>query len=128
MGVTTTTSFGLATLCCVLVFSALQLYKNQLSSTRLMTLVAGYVASWLFIFMLTALNNLENIMFGKGFQAHILPEVAICMILACCAAGMVHRVSVTVCLLCSILGLYYINKMASSGSSGQAVSGSKKRK
>ncbi|XP_037790325.1 keratinocyte-associated protein 2-like isoform X1 [Penaeus monodon] len=117
--VSTGASFGMAILCSVLVFSGLQMYKNQLGSTRLMTLVAGYVASWLFIFMLTAVNNLENIMFGKGFQARVLPEVALCLVLACAAAGMVHRVSITVCLLCSIVGLYYINKLSQSTTSAQ---------
>ncbi|XP_045621246.1 keratinocyte-associated protein 2-like isoform X2 [Procambarus clarkii] len=130
MGVSTGASFGLAILCCILVFSALQMYKNQLGSTRLMTLVAGYVASWLFIFMITALSNLENIVFGKGFQARVIPEVALCMVLACSAAGMVHRVSVTVCLLCSMVGLYYINKMGqtSAAPAVPSVTSSKKKK
>ncbi|KAK8730602.1 hypothetical protein OTU49_007830 [Cherax quadricarinatus] len=128
--VSTAASFGLAILCCLLVFSGLQMYKNQLGSTRLMTLVAGYIASWLFIFMITALNNLENIVFGKGFQARVIPEVVLCMVLACSAAGMVHRVSITVCFLCSLAGLYYINKMGQSSAAPvvPSVTGSKKKK
>lgn len=113
MGVTTSASLGLATLCSILVFSGLQMYKTQLGSNRLNTLVAGYLASWLFIFMLTAINNLENVLFGKGFQSKLL-EVVLSLLLACSAAGMVHRVSVTVCILCSFLGLYYINKISTS--------------
>ncbi|XP_042241835.1 keratinocyte-associated protein 2-like isoform X2 [Homarus americanus] len=130
MGVSTAASFGLAILCCVLVFSGLQMYKTQLGATRLMRLVAGYVASWLFVFTLTALSNLENVMFGKGFQARVIPEVLLCMILACSAAGMVHRVSVTVCLLCSLVGLYYINKMgqASTTPVAPSVTSFKKKK
>jgi len=113
MGVTTSASLGLALLCSILVFSGLQMYKTQLASNRLNTLIAGYLASWLFIFMLTAVNNLENVLFGKGFQSKLM-EVLLSLFLACSAAGMVHRVSVTVCILCSILGLYYINKISTS--------------
>merc|ERR1712126_243491 len=87
MGVSTVASLGISGLCSVLVFSGLQMYRHQLGSTRLLTLVAGYAASWLFIFMLTAINNLENVLLGKGFQARVLPEVMLCLVVSCAAAG-----------------------------------------
>ncbi|KAL7644940.1 UNVERIFIED_CONTAM: hypothetical protein RMT77_004757 [Armadillidium vulgare] len=112
MAVNTSTSLGVSLICCILVFSGLQMYRVVFSSSRLLTLVAGYSASWLFIFLLTAVSNLETIMFGKGFQAKLIPEVVISLVISCFAAAMVHRVSVTVCFLCSILALYYLNKLS----------------
>ncbi|RXG59529.1 Protein KRTCAP2-like protein [Armadillidium vulgare] len=97
MAVNTSTSLGVSLICCILVFSGLQMYRVVFSSSRLLTLVAGYSASWLFIFLLTAVSNLETIMFGKGFQAKLIPEVVISLVISCFAAAMVHRVSVTVC-------------------------------
>ncbi|XP_076041190.1 protein KRTCAP2 homolog isoform X2 [Oratosquilla oratoria] len=131
MGVTTNVSLCIALGCAVLMFSGLQMNKTLLSSTRLMTLLAGYIGSWLFIFLLTAVNNLESILFGKGFQARLIPEVFSCLVLACSACGMVHRVSVTVCILCSIVGLYYINKLSQylyAAPSSAPISSSKKKK
>ncbi|KAG7267338.1 hypothetical protein CRUP_031725 [Coryphaenoides rupestris] len=92
MAVNTGTSLVLSSLLSVLVFAGMQMFSKQLGSTEWLTIVGGFLGSVLFICSLTAFNNLENVVFGKGFQVKIFPESN---------------------LIFSLFALYYINKVSS---------------
>lgn len=110
----------LSSILSVLIFSVLQIYKPLLSSTQSATIMGGFIASWLFIFSLTAVSNLETVLLGKDFQAKIFPEVIVCLLVSTVAAGMVHRVCITTCIIFSIIGLYFLNRISQSANE-QAV-------
>ena len=92
----------------------MQLFKTQLGSSKVMTILGGFLGSQLFVFALTALNNFEVMNFGRNFHAKFLPDVVICLLLALVASGMVHRVCVTTCFMFSCVALYYVNKLSQS--------------
>jgi protein KRTCAP2 homolog len=53
----------------------MQIYKTHLASTQLMTILGGYLGSLVFIFILTAISNLEMSLFGKHFQSKIFEGI-----------------------------------------------------
>lgn len=85
--------------------------KSFLASSQVMTIVGGLLNSLLFIFLLTAFSNLQMMMFGRGFQSKV-PEVVLCLFISCLSASLVHRVSVTTCLIFSLIALYHINRIS----------------
>lgn len=112
MAVSSGMSFLLSTTLAVLLFAGMQLYKVHLASHEWTTIVGGFLGSLLFCLILTAVSNFETLMFGKGFQTRLFPEVVVCVVAAMFASGLIHRVCVTTCFLFSIMNLYYINKLS----------------
>jgi len=111
MALTEGGSFLVSSILSLLIFSGMQVYKGILASSQLMTIATGFTGSLLFVFLITAVGNLEKTVFGNNFQTK-LGEVVFCILMAMSAAGTVHRVSATTCLLFSIGQAYALNKMA----------------
>ncbi|XP_047001909.1 protein KRTCAP2 homolog [Schistocerca americana] len=112
MAVSSGMSFAIASLLTVLLFSGMQMNRQWLASSQVLTLVGGWFASMLFELLLIAVGNLESALFGKGFQTTLFPEVVLCLAIAMVSAGMIHRVCTTTCLLFSLVALYYMNRIS----------------
>ena len=69
-------SFVVSSILSLLLFSGMQVYKAALASSQMMTILAGFTGSLLFVFLLTALANLEKSIFGFNFQTK-LGEVSV---------------------------------------------------
>eukprot|EP00899_Mesostigma_viride_P013625 jgi/Mesvir1/22263/Mv18601-RA.1 len=93
---------------CLLTLLAQQLLKNTLASTKALTLVGGFVSSLVFVFLLTLVGNLQE----KYKMRTSWVEVIFCMVVAACFATTIHGVSVTTCVLFSILFTYEMNKIS----------------
>ena len=64
-------SFLVSTIVSILLFSGMQMGKALLTSTPAFTIIGGFVGSILFVFLLTAVANLEKTVFGNNFQAKL---------------------------------------------------------
>ncbi|ALC46674.1 CG31460 [Drosophila busckii] len=104
----------------LVIFVSLRFYAH-LFTTQLNILLGGYLYSWLFILGLTCLSNAEMVIFGPEFQAKLIPEISLCLSLTVCAAAFVHRVCATTCILFSLVGLYFLNRISTSYYSTAAV-------
>ncbi|NP_001040196.1 keratinocyte-associated protein 2 [Bombyx mori] len=111
MAVNSATSFVLSSILTLLIFSGMQMYKPQLILSPMTIIFGGYLGSLMFMFFVTAVGNLETILFGKAFQLK-LPEVVLSMGISLIAAGMVHRICFTTCLIFCVITIYYMNKLS----------------
>ncbi|KAJ8736448.1 hypothetical protein PYW08_007104 [Mythimna loreyi] len=111
MAVNSATSFVLSSILTLLIFSGMQMYKPVLIRSPVTIIFGGYLGSLMFLFFVTAIGNLEATMFGKNFQLK-LPEIVLSMAISLIAAGMVHRICFTTCLIFSIITIYYMNKLS----------------
>ena len=71
MGLNEGSSFVVSSIVSLLLFSGMQVYKSALASSQMMTILAGFTGSLLFVFLLTAVANLEKSIFGFNFQAKL---------------------------------------------------------
>ncbi|XP_023949627.2 protein KRTCAP2 homolog [Bicyclus anynana] len=111
MAVNSATSFVLSSILTLLIFSGMQMYKPLLVRSPITIIFGGYLGSIMFMFFVTAIGNLEATLFGKNFQLK-LPEIALSMLISLIAAGMVHRICFTTCLIFSLITIYYMNKLS----------------
>lgn len=74
MAVSTNVSFLLSSVLAITTLAASQTFKVQLSESKEMTILGGGISSLFFMFLLTAVGNLEGILMGKGFELQLVPE------------------------------------------------------
>ncbi|CAH0766873.1 unnamed protein product [Diatraea saccharalis] len=111
MAVNSATSFILSSILTLLIFSGMQMYKPLLVKSPITIIFGGYLGSLMFMFFITAVGNLEATLFGKNFQLK-LPEIVLSMAVSLVAAGMVHRICFTTCLIFSVITIYYMNRLS----------------
>ncbi|XP_004537218.1 protein KRTCAP2 homolog [Ceratitis capitata] len=96
----------------LVIFATIRFYAGWITASQMNTIVGGFIGSWLFLFTLTAVSNVEMLVFGNDFQAKFIPEIVTCLTLAIVASGVVHRVCATTCFLFCIAALYFVNRIS----------------
>ena len=138
MALNESASFVASLLLAVFTFSAMQVLKPTLSASKAATVGGGAMGSLVFLFLLTAVGNLEKTLLGRHFAAR-WPEVSLCLLLSAASAGSIHRVCATTCVVFSLAILYGVHRVSqevyeTSGADASAAGGaaaterSKKRK
>jgi hypothetical protein len=122
MALTQGSTVVVSSILALLTFSAMQVFKTFLASSQLMTFLGGFAGSLLFVFLLTAVGNLEKTVFGHGFQTQ-LAEVVFCQIVAMAAAASVHRVCATTCILFSVAMTWTLHRISQETYSAGGVTG-----
>eukprot|EP00043_Microstomoeca_roanoka_P000479 m.27848 g.27848 ORF g.27848 m.27848 type:complete len:123 (+) comp10341_c0_seq1:147-515(+) len=107
------TSLLISLILAVLTFASMQIFSNELQSSEIGTILAGFVSSILYVWVLTAINNFECTIFGSNYQAGLIPECLFAMFIAMSAAATIHGVSVTTCFLFSCVHTFFLQRFAS---------------
>ncbi|XP_042402571.1 protein KRTCAP2 homolog isoform X2 [Zingiber officinale] len=76
-----------------IILSLLEMYREKLASSELLTILGGFVSSLLFLLMLTFIGNYQE---SSGTRTG-WGAVALAEIVALVAAATVHRVCITTC-------------------------------
>ncbi|XP_072966236.1 uncharacterized protein [Typha angustifolia] len=91
-----------------IILSLLEMYREKLASSELLTIFGGFLSSLLFLMMLTVTGNYqESCGTRTGWGAVVLAEIV-----ALIAASTVHRVCITTCFLFSAGLLYEVDKLS----------------
>ncbi|CAD5186774.1 unnamed protein product [Musa acuminata subsp. malaccensis] len=91
-----------------IILSLLEMYREKLGSSELLTIFGGFISSLLFLLLLTFIGNYQESSGTRtGWGAVVLAEIA-----ALIAAATVHRVCITTCFLFSAGLLYEVNKLS----------------
>ncbi len=69
-----TVSAVLSATLALLIAAVTQVFKSTLVSSELGTILGGFLASLVSVFVLTAISNLEQSLFRDSYQARFFPE------------------------------------------------------
>ncbi|CAH8291157.1 unnamed protein product [Schistosoma turkestanicum] len=58
----------------LVIFAAMRLFSETLSSSQLLTILGGFLGSLIFVLLITFVNNLERKLFGDEFCCGVFPE------------------------------------------------------
>ncbi|XP_065576740.1 protein KRTCAP2 homolog isoform X2 [Artemia franciscana] len=111
-GVGSNVSFLLSTALSIGIIGLMHFFKPIIVDSPSLTIFGGFSSSVLFVFVLTAINNLENVLFGDGFEANFIPEVVLALGAALSVAGTIHGVCVTTGFAFSAIALYYLHSLS----------------
>ncbi|CAH8555333.1 uncharacterized protein DC041_0010093 [Schistosoma bovis] len=96
----------------LVVFAAMRLFAETLSSSQILTIFGGFSGSFVFVLLITFVNNFERTLFGDEFCSKVFPEVVICIFIACSFSATIHRVCGTTCFIFSLVMLYYLSRIS----------------
>ncbi|KAL1233516.1 putative DNA repair protein [Trichinella spiralis] len=94
------------------VYIVMQCLAAAFGISKVTTILCGFAGANIFVFILTAISNMEMHLYGKNYQARFFPEVFIAMTAAAIASLTVHRICMTICIIFSFVLLYFVNKNA----------------
>jgi len=103
---------GISLLMAISIYALMQVFAKQLAGTQSMTILGGFFGANGFVFLTTAISNIEMEIFGPHYQMRLFPEVIIALLISMFASGLVHRVCVSTCIIFSLVFLFYMNKVS----------------